>query len=626
MLKDIFFKSLKLFFIILFLNFKSFANENTSNCSWDNKNDIPCIKINSPISNNSEYSNYGNTKIIITKKQINELGAIDLIDVLKLVPDINISQSGPKGQQASMFMRGTNSNHTLVMINGVPINDQSTTQGLHDFGVDFIQTIQQVEIYPGASSTNFGSNSVGGAVNIVLTGDYKDQISLMGDPNANYEFFANKNLIDGNSSLNIKIGSVEHETISARGNLDDEGDKVKNYTTNVNYENIINLNSKIYSTAYIRQTIAEYDNSPTDQFGYRGDNRMGMFQIGLENLQKKQRTNYLLYYNVYDREYNEKNVIDNYDSEVLGFKYDLSKTLNNKISFGLGSEYKYDWGEFNNRGSYQASTKGNNDNLSVYSNIGFNVFENTNLSLFLRNDKNKAASNNSTYKINLNQQINKFNFGISRMTGLRNPSLYELFGVDNYGFSGNRSLNAESSLTNEIYTNFNFNENFKFSTKFFRSNINNNIEYINNTYVNDNDDVDLTQSGINSDLSFRNSDLNFNIFSSFLSSKSEDKSDQTRRPEKTYGFNLTKKNNNVLFGDYNLNISYNHYGKHFDVHSVNFSTIEMDSTDIINLNLIKNLNKNTSIYLRLSNLFDETYQRPHGYNQEKREIKFGMKY
>ena len=35
------------------------------------------------------------------------------------------------------------------MINGIPINDQSTTQGLHDFGVDFLQTIQQIEIFLG---------------------------------------------------------------------------------------------------------------------------------------------------------------------------------------------------------------------------------------------------------------------------------------------------------------------------------------------------------------------------------------------------------------------------------------------------------------------------------------------
>ena len=117
---------------------------------------------------------------------------MDLIDVLESLPDINITQSGPKGQQASMFMRGTGSNHTLVLINGVPINDQSTTQGLHDFGVDFIQTIQQIEVYPGSSATHFGTNAIGGAVNIILTGDYKNSISGATDYMGNYEFSGNK--------------------------------------------------------------------------------------------------------------------------------------------------------------------------------------------------------------------------------------------------------------------------------------------------------------------------------------------------------------------------------------------------------------------------------------------------
>ena len=230
-----------------------------------------------------------------------------MIDVLKTVPDINITQSGPKGQQASMFMRGTNSNHTLVMINGVPINDQSTTQGLHDFGVDFIQTIQQIEVYPGSSASQFGTNAIGGAINIVLAGDFKDYFKIVTDKDNNYQFTGNKTFVqDKNSSLNIKLGTVKNETISARGSSKDEKDGVKNYSMNINYEKFFNDNLRFYNHNYIRQTIAEYDGSSSDQFGYEGDNKMGSFQIGLENLNFASKQNSIFYYNNYDREYDEK--------------------------------------------------------------------------------------------------------------------------------------------------------------------------------------------------------------------------------------------------------------------------------------------------------------------------------
>ena len=616
-----------LLFILFFINvsIESIASEIYKTCTWDNKNKIPCLEINTHISNSSEHSRSGIEKIVISKKQINETGAVDLIDALKLVSDINITQSGPKGQQASIFMRGTGSNHTLVMINGVPINDQSTTQGLHDFGVDFIQTVQQIEVYPGSSASHFGANSIGGAINIILTGDYKDSISLVGDKNSNYEFFANKNYISNQSSLNLKIGSVKNESISARGNIDDEIDGVTNYTANINYERYINPNLKIYNTAYLRETVTGYDISETNQIGYEGDNKMGLFQLGLENFDSKQKQNCLFYYNIYDRKYDEAGTIDKYESEVVGLKYDLSKTLSKKLSFGLGSEYKYDWGSFDNKGSYSASTKGNLDNFSIYSNFGFNIFNNTNLSLFLRNDKHKQTGNNSSYKINFNQVVKNFQIGLSRMTGLRNPTLYELFGTDNYGYSGNINLDAEKSITNEIYGKYLVNEYLTFSTKLFRSNISNNIEYESNKYVNDNDDVDLNQSGINSDIFFKKKNTSLNFFTSFLSSEKENSEDQLRRPEKSYGLNLFKRDTNNIFGEFDFGISYNHYGKHFDTHSTNFNIIEMDSTDIVNLNIIKKLNEST-LYLKFNNLFDESFQRPHGYNQEKRKITFGIKY
>ena len=173
------------------------------------------------------------------------------------------------------------------------------------------------------------------------------------------------------------------------------------------------------------------------------------------------------------------------------------------------------------------------------------------------------------------------------MTGLRNPTLYEMFGTDNFGYSGNKDLKPEKSNTAEIYSNISVNENVNFKARAFRSNIENNIEYINNKYSNDNDDVNLNQSGINFLIGLKTDDISVNISSSFLSTKKENGSNQTRRPRKTHSLNLYKTLNNKIFGNYNINLSYKHYGKHYDVHSSTFNTIEMDSTDILDLIITK---------------------------------------
>ncbi len=611
---------------LIFLNIGN-SSENDSNysCKWENKNEIPCVEIISLVPNSSSFSKSGINKTIITKKQIIESGAVDLIDILQSLSDVNITQSGPKGQQASMFMRGTGSNHTLVMINGIPINDQSTTQGLHDFGVDFIQTIQQVEVYPGSSATHFGTNAIGGAVNIILTGDYKNSVSAATDFSGNYEFSGNKTYIYDDSSLNIKIGSVKNETVSARGNIFDEKDALNNYSTNINYEKFLNENFRIYNTTYLRQTKAEYDNSNNDQYGYEGDNKMGAVQFGIENQINSKKDNFVFYYNVYDREYDEKGIIDKYESEVLGLKYDLSRILNNNLSYGMGSEYKYDWGYFDNNGSYEASTKGHSDNLALYGNLGWNIYENSNISIFGRRDEHKQSGINSTYKINFEQRFKIFNLGISYMNGLRNPTLYEMFGTDNYGYSGNRYLKPEKNNTYEVYSNILLNKYINLSVRAFKSNIKNNIEYISNKYQNDSDDVDLNQSGLNNQINVKFKNTNLDFFTSFLSSKKENGTSQLRRPTKNYGLNFTRNIENSFFGNLKLNLKYNHYGKHFDTHSSTFSTIEMDSTDLIDLKITKKLNIG-NFYIKLTNALDETYQRPHGYNHENRIIKFGMSY
>jgi len=247
------------------------------NCKWDNRKGIPCVIIK-PTPNTSAHSSQTVKKEIITKQEIINSGAIDIKDVLKIIPGLDIFQSGPMGQQTSIFTRGSESNHTLVLLNGMPINDQSVTDGLFDFGQDFIQTIQQIEIYKGANGAHFGPSAIGGAINFITAIDYKNSIAVSG-------FNGKNNSIDGNYTkitnngwhLNFKGSATQSKTNSA---LSDgaEKDDADNIQVNLNTTKWLDNNTKLTSTLYSRKTNADYDGSSTDESGYVANNTMYVLQ------------------------------------------------------------------------------------------------------------------------------------------------------------------------------------------------------------------------------------------------------------------------------------------------------------------------------------------------------------
>ncbi len=106
---------------------------------------------------------------VITRQEIDERGYTTLVDALSAVPGLHIVQSGGPGSEASVFIRGTDSNQVLVLMNGVPINDPSDPNGAFNFGVDTLNDVQRIEVIRGPMSGLYGSGAVGGVINIITT-------------------------------------------------------------------------------------------------------------------------------------------------------------------------------------------------------------------------------------------------------------------------------------------------------------------------------------------------------------------------------------------------------------------------------------------------------------------------
>jgi len=90
-----------------------------------------------------------------------------LPDVLRGVPGLNLVQSGGEGGQASIFMRGTNANHTKVLVDGIEMSDPSSPSGAFDFGKFNSADIARVEVLRGPQSGLYGSDAIGGVINVI---------------------------------------------------------------------------------------------------------------------------------------------------------------------------------------------------------------------------------------------------------------------------------------------------------------------------------------------------------------------------------------------------------------------------------------------------------------------------
>jgi len=111
---------------------------------------------------------------VISKQQIEQSPSNELSNLLRQDPELNVVSTGGYGQQTSIFTRGTNSNQTLVLLDGARLNNASSSMA----SINYFDTtgLSQIEILKGPASVQYGSDAIGGVIQLVTTKPTKDSV------------------------------------------------------------------------------------------------------------------------------------------------------------------------------------------------------------------------------------------------------------------------------------------------------------------------------------------------------------------------------------------------------------------------------------------------------------------
>ncbi|GAG17574.1 unnamed protein product, partial [marine sediment metagenome] len=104
---------------------------------------------------------------VITREELEKLQKRTVYEALQEVVGLNTTQNGPTGSIASASIRGANSEHTKVLMDGVEMNDPISPSRSFNLGHLLIENIERIEIIRGPQSTLYGSDAMGGVINII---------------------------------------------------------------------------------------------------------------------------------------------------------------------------------------------------------------------------------------------------------------------------------------------------------------------------------------------------------------------------------------------------------------------------------------------------------------------------
>lgn len=573
----------------------------------------PCITISKYILRDPSVLTTASMSVdYIDQYTIENTNTIDTVQAIARATGLNVVQSGPTGQQTSVFMRGMNSNHTMVAINGVAIKDHSTTGGLHDIGSDFIKHVTGIQVVKGSQGTLYGANAVGGVINFITTDSYANSISTTtGSNNTKGLTLKIHRNIDNHSVSVIADGTTSDGISVAPSGTEKDGFDANNITINTKstWDDV-----EIKTTLIRRESDADLDNGTSDDLDYTAENNMNLYQLSGKVNTGLGSYNLTFSRTEYDRDYYNGTEHDEYDSSsntVL-----LTNTIQkDKWDITPGVEYEEFEGSFDNRGQYySASVDTGGENTGYFVNGNMIVSDKLLLSAGVRQDDPSLFGDYTTYRLGGTYDLTgALQLKGNHATSVKTPTLYEMHGSDNYGYNGNPNLLPEEAVSTDLGFEFKFKESV-LDFVYFSTDLDNLITYGNSTYSNasgksNRHGVELKFNTLVSE------NIYFRTNATFTIAEDDNGTQVLRRPKWTGLTAVDYKKDS-----WTTTAEYLHTGSHLDIDSATYATITKPSVGVANFHTNYEINENSNVIFSLNNAFDKTYERPDGYAQHGRNI------
>ena len=520
---------------------------------------------------------------------LNKALAKDITSLLKDNLAIDVSNNGGMGQLSSVFLRGSNSNHTLVKINGIKINP-STAGGASIYNLD-TQLIDEVEIGYGPLSAIHGSNAIGGVLNISTKPQNKKTRTSFGlsfgpDEFRKYVFKTNQEISE-NIFFNISGSKSKTDGFPSLSSSElDRGYENKTIISNFELSSAI---ADIELSSWSAEGNIEYlvFGSPTSQ-DYKNSAYGLAVSSYLENL-----LSYKFNWS------SSQDLIRQTDANFLGLiditntKRDFIELILNEFEvfgegdFALGINKEKEDIDYSSYGTIYEKTI---NTKSIFSSSNFK-FQRNSLFASIRSSEHDLYNNNISWNIEGLRALNSsWKMGFSRGSSFRSPVSSEL-----YGFGGNLFLKPEINKSSELNIK-RIKENSKLNISIFRGDITNLIDFDYQDYVLKN----ITQSS-NEGVEVKYKLIGNNWDLSFILRAQDPKDNQgeqlLRRSKKSASFSMTKYMNGFVT---TLNMST--FGKRKD-----FGNIRLPGYGLANLSTSTSINNKLKFSLKLENIFDKDY-------------------